>query len=104
MVDRYTKVVLTVIAAALVWLCLWGPGPARLGRPAEASLYGQAVDVNIAEVGGLRVGHADGLPVTLRGVEVLGGLPVTLRRVEVLGGVPVCGTPLGPPVKVRVTP
>jgi len=35
MVDRYTKAVLTVIAVALVWLCLWGPGPATLGTPAE---------------------------------------------------------------------
>ena len=38
MVDRYTKVVLTVIAAALLWLCLWG-----------------TPDINIAEVGGHRV-------------------------------------------------
>jgi len=36
MVDRYTKVVLTVIAVALVWLCFWGPGPVRFGTPAEA--------------------------------------------------------------------
>jgi len=35
MVDRYMRVVLTVIAAALVWLCLWGPGP-KWGTPAQA--------------------------------------------------------------------
>ena len=35
MVDRYMKVVLTVIAVALVWLCLWGSGP-EVGTPAEA--------------------------------------------------------------------
>lgn len=39
MVDRYTKVVLTVIAVALMWLCLWGGGP-KWGTPAEAA--GQA--------------------------------------------------------------
>jgi hypothetical protein len=35
--DRYTKVVLTVIAIALVWLCLWGPGPHLWGTPAGAA-------------------------------------------------------------------
>ncbi len=39
MADRYTKVVLTVIAVALVWLCLWGTAP-KWGAPAEAA--GQA--------------------------------------------------------------
>ncbi len=33
---RYTKVILTVIAIALVWLCLWGLGP-KWGTPAEAA-------------------------------------------------------------------
>jgi hypothetical protein len=36
MVDRYTKVVLTVIAVCLLWLCLWGPAP-KWGTPAEAA-------------------------------------------------------------------
>ena len=33
--DRYLKVVLTAIAVALMWLCLWGPAP-RWGTPAQA--------------------------------------------------------------------
>jgi hypothetical protein len=37
MVDRYMKAVLTVIAIALVWLCLWGPGPHLWGTPAGAA-------------------------------------------------------------------
>ncbi len=62
MVDRYTKVVLTVIAVALMWLCLWGPGP-KWGTPAQAA--GGRVDVNIATIGGWAVMSPDGgLPVT----------------------------------------
>ena len=41
MLDRYAKVVLTVIAIALAWLCLWGPGP-KWGTPAHASSVGDA--------------------------------------------------------------
>ncbi len=39
MIDRYTKAVLTVIAVALVWLCLFSQAP-KWGTPAEAA--GQA--------------------------------------------------------------
>ena len=53
MVDRYTKVVLTVIAVALVWLCLWGSGIPR-GRVVHAE-YPEMQDVNIAAVGHLPV-------------------------------------------------
>ena len=72
MVDRFTKVVLTVIAGALVWLCLWGPGP-NWGTPAEAQ-YSRAVDVNIQEVGGRRLDtHSPKIPVVVEGdVEVRG--------------------------------
>lgn len=73
--DRYTKAVLTVIAVALVWLCLWGPGP-KWGTPAEAQTG--PVDVNIKEIGGERVPRGD-LPVEVEG-QVL-GWPV---RVEVV--------------------
>jgi len=53
MVDRFTKVVLTVIAGALVWLCLWGPGP-NWGTPAEAQTYRvkPPLEVNIGQIGG----------------------------------------------------
>ncbi len=34
--DRYMKAVLSVIALALVWLCLWGPKP-KWETPAEAA-------------------------------------------------------------------
>jgi len=68
MVDRFTKVVLTVIAVALVWLCLCGPGP-RWGKPVAAK--SDVVDVNIARVGGLS--SIGGLPVRVQGpVEVQG--------------------------------
>ena len=60
MADRYTKLVLTVIAVALLWLCLWGPGPMRV-TPAQATP--DVVEVNIAEVGGKRVSRLGGIPV-----------------------------------------
>jgi len=41
MVDRYTKVVLTVIAGAMVWLCLFGLAP-KWGTPAEAATTGSS--------------------------------------------------------------
>ena len=51
--DQYTKIVLTVIAACLMWLCLWGPGP-KWGTRAEAEVYRRKapLEVNIAEIGG----------------------------------------------------
>ena len=61
MADRYTKAVLTVIAAALIWLCLWGPGP-KWGTPAKAA-QSKPVAVNIAAVGGKRVSSSRGVPV-----------------------------------------
>ncbi len=78
MVDRYTKVVLTVIAATLLWLCLWGPGPHMWGAPAEAQ--GGTADVNIAKVGGkaLQVGYGT----SFSGVSSVQGLPVEVRGVE----------------------
>jgi len=52
MVDRYTKVVLTVIAGAMVWLCLFGLAP-KWGTPAEAASGTQ--NVNIAAFGGKEI-------------------------------------------------
>lgn len=49
--DKYTKVVLTITAAALIWLCLWGPGP-KWGTPAHAEGGSNVMAVNIAQVGG----------------------------------------------------
>lgn len=76
MVDRYTKVVLTVIAVALIWLCLWGPGP-KWGTPAEAQM--SAVDVNIREVGGQIVLYGRGVPI--EGV-ALQSYPVEVKPVR----------------------
>lgn len=76
MVDRYTKLVLTVIAVCLVWLCLWGPGP-KWGTPAEAAdetyVYG-TVDVNIVEVAGKKISrYSPKVPADVQGtVEVEG--------------------------------
>jgi len=44
MVDRYTKVVLTMIAVCLLWLCVWGPAP-KWGTPAEAQTGPVPVDI-----------------------------------------------------------
>ena len=82
MADRYTKVVLTVIAVALVWLCLWGPGPAMFGTPAEAQYPGGMADVNIAQIGGKKV-QVSSLA-SFSGYSSVQGLPV-----EVRGTVPV---------------
>ena len=60
MLDKYTKIVLTVIAITLVWLCLWGPGP-HWGAPAGAAA--NVVDVNIEEVGGKSIKSNHGVPV-----------------------------------------
>jgi hypothetical protein len=85
MVDGYTKVVLTVIAACLLWLCLWGPAP-KLGTLAEAAtetvyVVGGPVDVNIEKVGGrslrLSPGNLSAIPVEVDGpVDVNGPVEV----------------------------
>jgi hypothetical protein len=73
--DRYTKVVLTVIAVALVWLCLWGPAP-KWGTPAEAQTG--TVSVDIVAVGGESTFQMHGpnrIPVDVYGtVEVEGSV------------------------------
>ncbi len=88
MVDRYTKVVLTVIAVALVWLCLFGLAP-KWGTPAEA--YGET-DVNIAAVGGKQI--SIGLYTSFSGQNQVKGIPVEIMggSVEVDGKVRVHGT------------
>ena len=88
MVDRYTKIVLTVITVALVWLCLWGPGP-KWGTPAEAQTG--TVDVNIAEVGGrylrLPSGPLRDIPVDVQGTVEVEGTVKVAGTVEVEGSV-----------------
>jgi|GEM_PF-3621926 len=80
MADRYTKVVLTVIAAALVWLCLWGTGPLLLGTPAEAQYGSSTVDVNIAAVAGKKLTGLDkGVPVTGQALQVY---PIEVKAVR----------------------
>ena len=97
MADKYTKAVLTVIAVALVWLCLWGPGPAMFGTPAEAQYGSRTVDVNIAEVGGKHIGV--GLLTGFDGISSVQGLPVEVRAVK--GPVEVEGALGGYPLRVR---
>ena len=48
MVDRYTKTILTVIAACLVWVVV---RDVTLVKPAHA--YDSVQSVNIAELGGM---------------------------------------------------
>ncbi len=65
MADRFTKVVLTVIAAALIWLCVVG------------------MDVNISEVGG---------QAARRSLPVYGSVDVSGSTVTVDGSVDVSGS------------
>ena len=63
MMDRYTKVVLTVIALALMWLCLLGPG----------SKWGPPVGVSIVQVGtrpGRPLSGFDSIPVCGRATQI----------------------------------
>jgi len=67
MVDRYTKVVLTVPALMLVWLCVQGQKQAAIQ------------DVNVVAVAGAPIGgrptRAGALPVRIEGsVEVEGSV------------------------------
>jgi hypothetical protein len=76
--DKYTKAVLTIIAAALIWLCLWGPGP-KWGTPAHAEgSSSNIMAVNIAQVGGYRLNIPKDLTVFewATSSRVLEGLPV----------------------------
>jgi len=75
MLDRFTKVVLTIIAAALICLCLWGPGP-NWGAPAEAALG--VTDINIAQLGGKPIKIA--YPERFEGTGAVRGLPVEIKR------------------------
>ncbi len=83
--DRYTKVVLTVIAVALVWLCLWGAAP-KWG----------AIDVNIIEVAGNDISQGRGLrrspalPVRVEGTVDVEGLVEVEGRVGIDGTVNTC--------------
>jgi len=82
MADRYTKVVLTVIAVALVWLCLWGQAP-KWGTPAEAATRSRPAAA--AKPPAARQGSAP-----LR-VEVVNWYEASLWPVEVTGTVDVDG-------------
>ena len=58
--DRYMRVVLTVIAVCLVWICL---RDVAVVRPAYAS---GDMDVNIRKVGGQLILFGDSLPVEVK--------------------------------------
>jgi hypothetical protein len=58
--DRYTRAVLTVIAAALVWLCV---RDLPFVRPAQAAAGQPVVLVGVEGVG---IGRFDPLPVKAR--------------------------------------
>lgn len=77
-VDRYTKTVLTVIAACLVWLCAAGmPGSAHAQQPVTLqNTTGAAVPVVIVGTGSIT--RAGALSVTFRGDRSDPTLPVSL--------------------------
>jgi hypothetical protein len=77
-VDRYTKTVLTVIAACLVWLCAAGlPGAAHAQQAVTLqNSTGAAVPVVIVGTGSITRGGA--LSVTFRGDHSDPTVPVTL--------------------------
>jgi hypothetical protein len=104
MVDRYTKIVLTVIAACLLWLCLWGPAP-KWGTPAEASgvydSYRRARDSWVPPAGGQPAkieGQVEGQPygtplrvdiVAVGGKELQMGLLTSFSGMSSVSGLPV---------------
>ena len=79
-VDRYTKTVLTVIAACLVWLCAAGlPGTAHAQQSVTLpnnSVGGGAVPVVIVGTG--TITRSGALSVTFRGDHSDPTVPVTL--------------------------
>jgi hypothetical protein len=72
MADRYTRVVLTVIAACLVYLCLVFSGVGTLVRAQEPAPQG-------AQRPGMLTGPAEVVIVGWRGAEA--GMPVSVRNV-----------------------
>jgi hypothetical protein len=77
-VDRYTKAVLTIIAACLVWLCAVGtPGAVHAQQPTIIrGGLGQAVPVIV--VGSGTITRAGDVAVTFRGDRSDPNIPVTL--------------------------
>jgi hypothetical protein len=77
-VDRYTKTVLTVIAACLLWLCAAGmPGSAHAQQPVTLqNTTGAAVPVVIVGTG--TITRAGTLSVTFRGDRSDPTVPVSL--------------------------
>jgi hypothetical protein len=77
MIDLYTKIVLTVIAVSLFWHAL---GSVDLVSAAHADPVQQyRVDVNIAEVGGLKLLPRTALPVEIDSILRQGGLSASPR-------------------------
>jgi hypothetical protein len=77
-VDRYTRILLTIIAACLVWLCAVGlPVPAQAAQPvALANSTGAAVPVVIVGTGSIT--RAGQLSVIFHGDHSDPTLPVSL--------------------------
>lgn len=95
--DRYTKVVLTVIALALAWLCLWGPGPAMFGRPAKAADF---FDTMRKAENAAVAPYASRAPSRVEGAA--GGLPVAVEGAPGGSPVVVAGSVFAEPVRVDV--
>jgi hypothetical protein len=81
-VDRYTRFVLTIIAACLVWLCVSHQAPAAYAQPAaqRVVVVGFETDGVAQSFGRVAVtgwvdtqGHLNTLPVSVSAIQ---GLPV----------------------------
>ena len=69
-VDRYTKIVLTVIAVCFVWIA-FGPVTRVPAAYAAGAPQGGPVDVNIVAVRGRRISREEGLPVTVENLPLM---------------------------------
>lgn len=84
MIDRYAKVVLTVIALLLAWLCVQGQRQARVQNVNVVAIAGRAI-------GGGRPTRSAALPVTVANTVAVDGSVEIDGYVDVNGPVQVEG-------------
>jgi hypothetical protein len=78
--DWYTRFILTVIAAGIAWLCIFGAGPSQVVRADDQPSPPPPVDVNIAAVGGKIISSKyPALPVQGEVEGKGGGFPISVR-------------------------
>ena len=101
--DWYTRLILAVIAGALLWLCFVGPPRPQMARSPEPI---KLQDVNVVAVNGKAISARNPLVVEVaKTVKVEGtglGQPIKVKGDTVFGGVEVQGSTFGSPVKVEL--